>query len=290
MPGDDFIPPFAPYLLLVIASLAFIALSWFKTKSLKLIPFYICIAGAVYIFELIIFVLLNSYIYKPGILHNSFYDSALGAIVSNGFIVPSTCAFIAVYGVRFRWILLIAAGFMGIEQAFIHLGIFEHHWWRTIYTGIGLTLLFPMGKWLWNSLLRPDQPYLFRVVMLYVINVSLQGTVMSCFLLIFYRIGFRPGWFEDPARDNLAFATLIVHIDSVLFALLVSLRGNRIWKAIVIVSLACGYWWLIRRDILYTSGIGLVFLLLMLQIVVIQLLGRLYRIITATTLSRRREC
>ncbi|WP_336775529.1 hypothetical protein [Paenibacillus sp. MMO-58] len=266
-------------MLLVIASLLFIALSWFRTKSLKIIPFYICIAGAVYIFELVIFVLLNSYYYKPGILRNSFYDSAIGSIVSNGFIVPSTCTLIAAYGIRFRWVLLIAVGFMGIEQTFIYLGVFEHHWWKIIYTGTGLILLPLMGRWLWKKLCQANQPYLIRLIVLYIINVSLQGTFMSGLLLLFHQIGFRPGWFEDPARDNLAFATLIVHIDSVLFALLISLRGNWIWKAIVIGLLGCGYWWLSLRDILYTSGIGLVLLLLMLQIVVIQLLGGLHRII-----------
>ncbi|ACT04145.1 hypothetical protein [Paenibacillus sp. JDR-2] len=269
----------------------FIALSWFRTKSLKIIPFYICIAGAVYILELVIFVLLNSYTYKPGILHNSFYDSAIGAIVSNGFIVPSTCTLIAVSGIRFRWILLIAAGFMGVEQSFIYLGIFEHHWWKIIYTGIGLTLLPAIGKWLWKKLCQADQPYLFRLVILYIVNVSLQGTIMSGFLLLFHQLGFRPGWFENPARDNLAFATLIVHIDSVLFALLISLRGNWVWKTLLIVALGCAYSWLSLRNILYTSGIGLVLLLLLLQIVVLQLLGGLHRIIaekSAVLLRRER--
>ncbi|TCM91054.1 hypothetical protein EV294_109131 [Paenibacillus sp. BK033] len=276
-------------MLLVIASLIFIALSWLRTKNLKILPFYICIAGAVYILELVIFVLLNSYSYKPGILRNSFYDSAIGAIVSNGFIVPSTCTLIAVYRIRFRWILLIAAGFMAIEQSFIYLGVFEHHWWKLIYTGIGLILLPSMGKWLWQKLCQPDHPYLLRLVMLYIINVSLQGTIMSGYLLIFYQLGFRPGWFEDPARDNLAFATLIVHADSLLFACLVSLRGGWIWKAILFVTMGCVYWWLNHRDILYTSGIWLVLLLLLLQIVILQLLAGIHRIIAekSAVLSRR---
>ncbi|MCM3630587.1 hypothetical protein M3194_24970 [Paenibacillus glycanilyticus] len=277
--GVDLIPAFVPYLVLTIVSFAFIALSSVKARSLKLIPFYIAVAGAVYMLELIIFIILHSYDYMPGILKDPFYDSAMGAIVSNGFIVPSACTLIAVYGVRFRRILLIAAGFMGIEQTFISLGIFEHHWWKIIYTGIGLTFLFATGKWFWRKLCQSDQPYLFRLIVLYIINVSLQGTIMSSYLLLFHRIGFRPGWFEDPARDNLAFATLIVHIDSVLFAWLISMRGNWIWKTIVIGSLACGYWWLMRRDILYTSGIGLILLLILLQVIVLQLLNGIYRIV-----------
>jgi hypothetical protein len=257
----------------------FIVVSWIKTKSLKIIPFYIFIAGTVYTFELIIFIILNSYEYKPGILSDPFYDNAMGAIVSNGLIVPSTCTLIAVYGIRFRRILLIAAGFMGIEQAFIYLGIFEHHWWKIIYTGIGLTLLFSTGEWLWNKLCQADLPYLFRLILLYMINVSLQGSIMSFYMIFFHKIEYRPGWFGDPSRDSIAFSTLIVHIDSILFAWLISLRGNWIWKTLLVGLLGSCYLWLIGRGLLYTSGFWPVILLTVLQIVIIQLLSGIYRLI-----------
>ncbi|CAM3091140.1 hypothetical protein PALU110988_00505 [Paenibacillus lupini] len=277
--GVDLIPSFVPYLLLIIASIVFFLFSWVKARSSMIIPYYICIAGTIYIFELIIFIIFNSYTYHPGLLKDPFYDSALGAIVSNGFIVPSTCTLVAVYGISFGWILILAAGFMGIELTFIHLGIFEHHWWKVIYTGIGIILLFSIGKWLWHKLSPSKLPYLFRLILLYTINVSLQGSVIAIYLIFFHQIVFQPGWFEDPSRDNIAFATLIVHIDSVFFALLVSLRGNWIWKMILIGLLGCGYLWLIRQDILYASSMWSVILLILLQIIVIQLLSRLYRVI-----------
>lgn len=261
----------------------FTALSWFKTRSSKIIPFYICVAGAVYIFELVVYVVLDCYKYKPGILNDPFYDSAMGAIVSNGLIVPSTCTLIAVYGISFWWILLFAAGFMGVEQTFLYLGIFEHHWWKLIYTGIGLTLLFSAGKWLWKRLCQPEQPYLFRLIALYIINVSLQGTIMSFYLIFFHQIEYRPGWFENTSRDNIAFATLIVHIDSILFALLISLRGNWLWKTSLIGLLGISLLWLIQRGIVYATGIWPVLLLLVLQLAVIQLLSRINRILTART-------
>ncbi|WP_091183804.1 hypothetical protein [Paenibacillus catalpae] len=250
-----------------------------KTRNPKIIPFYIAVAGAVYIFELIIFIILDSYVYMPGVLEDPYYDSAIGAIVSNGLIVPSTCTLIAVYGIRFWWILLIAAGFMGVEQTFISLGIFEHHWWKIIYTGIGLTVLFSMGKRFWNMLCHANHSYLFQLIVLYIINVSLQGSILSFYMIFFQQIEYRPGWFENPSRDNLAFATLFVHIDSVLFALLISLRGNWLWKTLLVGILGCIYLWLIWQRLLFTTGIWPVILLILFQIVIIQLLNGIYRII-----------
>ncbi|MFX3635740.1 MAG: hypothetical protein ACE3L7_13620 [Candidatus Pristimantibacillus sp.] len=183
--GVDLIPAFVPYLLLIVISLMLFAFSWHKSKHAKIIiPFYICISGIIYIFELVVYIIFDSYHYMPGVFTDRFYDSAFGAVVSNGFIAPSTCIFIAIFGLGFWWILLIAAGFMGIEQTFIHLGIYEHVWWKTIYTGIGLTILFLTGKWIWHKIGKADNHYLFRLIVLYLINVSLQGSVIFFYIVI----------------------------------------------------------------------------------------------------------
>lgn len=216
----------------------------------------------------------------PGVFKDHFYDSALGAVVSNGFIAPSACVFIATFGVGFWWILLIVAGFMGIEEIFIYLGIYEHYWWKTIYTGISFTILFSTGKWLWHKINNSNHSYFFRLIVLYLINVSLQGSVIFFYIVLFHHIEYRPGWFEDPSRDNIAFATLFVHIDSTLFALVVSLRAHWLWKAVLVAGLGCCFLWLIRLGIFFTSGIWPVIVLILFQIGLLQLLNGLNRIVT----------
>ncbi|MFD1953036.1 hypothetical protein ACFSL6_02295 [Paenibacillus thailandensis] len=272
--------------MLIAASIVLIAFSWRKCNNAKLIPFYICISGLIYIFELVSFVILDSYRYMPGIFKDLFYDSAIGAVVSNGFIVPSACVFIAVYNLSFLWILLISAGFMGVEQLFLHLDIFEHHWWKTIYTGIGLIVLFLIGKRLWRKMNEADLPYYFRLIALYIINVSLQGSVQFFYIVLFHQVEYRPGWFEDPSRDNISFATIIVHMDSVLFAIAISLRAHWLWKAVILAGIGGGLLWLIQLDVLITSGIWPVFILFLLQIALLQLLSRLNRILTAKSGAR----
>ncbi|MDQ0063825.1 hypothetical protein [Paenibacillus harenae] len=216
----------------------------------------------------------------PGIFKDRFYDSALGAVVSNGFIAPAACVFIAAFGVGLWWILLIVAGFMGIEETFILLGIYEHHWWKSIYSAIGFTVLFLTGKWLWHKIHGLNHPYFFRLIVIYLINVSLQGSVFFFYIVLFHQIEFHSGWFEDPSRDTIAFATLIVHIDSILYALVVSLRAHWFWKASLIAVLGCCFLWLMRLGILFTSGIWPVIVLILLQIGVLLLLIGIHRILT----------
>lgn len=142
----------------------------------------------IYLFEFFVFVLFDSYTYMPGLLKDSFYDSCLGAVVSNGFILPATCVIIAIYGIGIWWVPLIAAGFMGIEEIFIILGIYEHHWWKSIFTGMGLTLIFAFGKWLWKGLNVSELSKVFRFLVLYMNNVTLQGTLTFFYFVFFQQI------------------------------------------------------------------------------------------------------
>lgn len=274
------IPNYVPYFALVAITILLFAFAWRKADRVNLIPFYICISGLIYIFELVVFVLLNSYHYMPDLLSDPFYDSALGAVVSNGFIVPAACVFIAVYNLGFWMILLIAAAFMGIEQLFIHWGIYEHVWWKAIYTGIGQVFLFLLGRLLWRKMNHKHLPFPLRLTILYIINVSLQGSVQFFYIILFHHIAYRPGWFEDPSRDNIAFATIIVYIDSILFALAVSLAVHWIWKAIIIAGIGCMLLWLIGIGVLYVSGIWPYIILILMQVALLHLLTRINRILT----------
>ncbi|MEF2968685.1 hypothetical protein V3851_23060 [Paenibacillus sp. M1] len=285
--GVDTIPAFVPYLLLIVTSLILIAISWYKSKQLMLIPYYICISGIIYIFELFVYVIFDSYKYMPGVFKNAYYDSTLGAVVSNGFIIPSACAFIAVLGLGIWWILLIGTGFMGVEQLFIYLGIYEHHWWRTIFTGIGVSVLFLMGKWIWRKINASDKSYFFRLLLLYLINVSLQGSIMFFYIVLFHQIEYRIGWFDNPSRDNIALAALFSHIDSILFALVISLQAKWYWKAILIAGLGCFFLLLIRLEILFVTGIWSIITLILLLVVLLLLLSGLYNILTAKSGAHR---
>ncbi|MDQ0058771.1 hypothetical protein [Paenibacillus harenae] len=97
-------------------------------------------------FENVILHVLHSYEYYPGILKNPYHDLSLGAYLSQVYYVSSAAFFIAAFQLRFGWILLISAMFVGIEYGFLALGIYKLIWWHPSYTGVDLPVYFWISK------------------------------------------------------------------------------------------------------------------------------------------------
>ncbi|WP_449536494.1 hypothetical protein [Ferdinandcohnia sp. Marseille-Q9671] len=234
-----FISNFLPFLILILLTIILFTVSWRKARSKKLIPFYLCIAGLIFLFEYVIFVLFKSYEYYPGIFNDSYFDNILGSNISNGFIVPAATIFIAVFNLGFWWILLIILGFAGIEELFLQLTIYRHFWWQTPYTSVGLLINFYLGKWIWRWICYHIDQYKLRIFLLYFVNVALQGTIMFYLVVLTHLFFYHVNWFDNLSRGHIAFITLYFFIDSIFFSLLVVFKSNWLWKGLLIISLTC---------------------------------------------------
>ncbi|WP_156889693.1 hypothetical protein [Paenibacillus harenae] len=262
--GGVYIPNYIPYLLLVIISFVLLILSWRKANHKALVPYFFCTVGIVYFFEYVTLILFKGYVYFPGVFDNSYFDNVLGANVSNGLIVPSAAIFIAAFELGFWWIALIAAVFMGIEELFLHLGIYRHFWYKTIYTGLSLLVLFHMGKWIWR-IIRFRTGRFIRFNVLYYGNISVQGTFMFYLVAIFHLFFFRVNWFDDPSRGHIAFITLYFFVDSIFYSLAVILRAHWLWNVLLIGGLACINFLLLKLSVLEISSYWVLGLLTLLQ-------------------------
>ncbi|KKI90137.1 hypothetical protein WQ54_23885 [Bacillus sp. SA1-12] len=277
--GCEIIPNYIPYLVLILISIIIFILSWRKAASKKLIPFYLCMAGFIYLFEYVILVLFKSYEYFTGVFKDDYFDNVLGANISNGFIVPSVTVLIAVFNLEFWWIFLIIIGFLGIEELFLYLGVYRHFWWRTFYTGVSLFIHFYLGKYLWCMIRYHVNRFTLRITVLYFANIAIQGTFMFYLVALFHLFLFHVNWFNDPSRDHITFVTLYFFIDSIFFSIVVVLRAYWFWHALLIIGLACINVLLHQVGILEISSNWVLCLLTVFQICELFLLMLMYRLL-----------
>jgi hypothetical protein len=112
----------------------------------------------------------------PGILPNE-VDNYLGAYVSDLFIIPASVVITCAFNLSWHTKILCVAILTGIDWWFTMIGVYEHHWWRSIYTGILLIPLYAIGKWQWTSLQTRIPPRLLRLLTIFLTYVPLHGTI-----------------------------------------------------------------------------------------------------------------
>ncbi len=272
------IPNFLPFLALVVISIIIFIISWVKASNKRVVPFFLCIIGLIFFVEYLILVIFKSYEYYPKVFNNAYFDNILGANISNGFIVPSVTLLIAVFNLGFWWIIFIILGFVGIEVLFLHLDIYEHFWWKTIYTSIGLLINFNLGKWIWRLIQNHLDWFQLRFSILYFTNVAIQSTLTFYLAALFELFIFNVNWFQDPIRGHFAFITLYFFIDSVIYSLFVVKRVHWFWQALFIFSLFCINYWFYNIGILKLSNswvLGLIFGIQVIELFILKYMNKL---------------
>ncbi|MFS0635459.1 hypothetical protein AB1K84_06115 [Mesobacillus foraminis] len=208
-------PNYLWFFLLAILGLFFIIFSLKNSKIPKAqaVCIFLVMSGMAYAFEYIIFILLGSYEYHVDFFQNQWLDSTFGSIFSQALVVPAICMYIASLRLNVFWMIGFAGLLMGIEELFLRLGLYEHHWWKTPYTGMFLMLAFGIAKW-WARMLSLQKSWI-RWFNLY-FTINLINHSVAFFLTAFFNSHkFNPGWFSDSSRDSLAFEALWWFIHSV---------------------------------------------------------------------------
>lgn len=241
------------YLGLTIISSIIIGVTFWKRWNPRLILFYFFLSTWVLYFEYVIMVIFKSYTYYPNVLGNNYSDNILGAIVSDFFSVPSVAVTIAAFKLKFRWILLLSTAFMGIESLFVMLGLYEHYWWKTIYTGFGLVIYFSASKYLWKYFFQKMQKHYIQILGLYSSYHVLHGLLSFALVSLANLYYFKYGMFTDPIRDhyflNFPYTTII----SLIIAVIIWLKLKWYYRIIGILIIYALDWSLIRIGLLNLS-------------------------------------
>lgn len=134
-------PGYIYYIILAIVGLVLAIFIVIKSKDyLKLIIFFFFSAVVADCGEVLVMIILNSYCYKPGLFADTYRENIFGHILPNSTLWPATAVFIAAYSLRKGWFIVISLIYMALDILFLHLGIYEHNWWRTWMTGAAIFL------------------------------------------------------------------------------------------------------------------------------------------------------
>jgi hypothetical protein len=160
---------------LVVVSLFMLLVALWYKKDYKLLVLHLAVAGIIHPFE-VFAINFNAYRYMPGIMPG-IGDNILGAYASDLFIVPATAVVISAFSLSWRYRILFAAAFTFIDWYFTVIGIYEHYWWKSIYTGIGIIILYAISNWLWQGLQSTSPPLSFRLLVIYLSYASLHSSI-----------------------------------------------------------------------------------------------------------------
>jgi hypothetical protein len=237
-------PNFTWFFLLFIISL-FLAAAAVKKDRNMLIPLWLFNAGLAYLFEIFIFVFLQSYTYKPEVFASPFFDSTLGSLISQVMIVPMSAVVIAFYKFDVPVMLLVSFCISAIEILFLHLEIYEHHWWKTYFTTFFLPVAFYISS-VWYRLLKKGS-FLAKMVSLYLINVAISLSLTWAATVPLSMYHFQPGWFSDAARDHIAGNSLFFSFASLIYSF-TTISKKKLFKAFLFGGLLIVQLFLLQKD------------------------------------------
>jgi hypothetical protein len=217
------------YLGLYTLSLILLVYIVFKTRDLRSFLVFLAMVGLGNAIETVIYVFLNSYQYYPKIIkYDSYFDSNMGAFASNSFSLPVTAALVAVFQLRWRWILCFIALFVGIEWLFVKIHIYSHNWWRLEYTALGLPFYYLTAKICYRRIMNPQKKLLDFWVLVLIIG-GISGNFHILPIILMANRYYHPGWFDYTARDTTALAAVLYLSFSVFYLLMVRIHWKHRW-------------------------------------------------------------
>lgn len=241
------------YLGLTIISIIVTGFTLWKKKDPKLIPFYFFLTVIIIYLEYVIMIVFESYTYYPGVLKDPYFDNILGGVVSDFFSVPSAALAIAAFQLNLLWMIVISIIFMIIEFFFVRLNIYQQHWWKTIYTGIGLLIHFTIAKEFWKALSQKPPKTYIRTISLYASYHSIHGLLTYTLIVAFNLYLFHIGVVSNPSRDHFIFNVLYTTIIGWVAAAIVAFNGKWYYKTFGIIFFYVFDWILIKINVLKLS-------------------------------------
>lgn len=222
------------YLGLAAISVALLTFVYFKTRNYRSLLLYLGMVGVGYLIEYVIYVLFESYQYYPKLItRDAYYDSNMGSIASNFFSLPVSATIIAVFRLRWVWIIVFSGLFSGIEWLFLELKIFRHIWWHISYTTISLPFYYILAKIWFPRMMLPTKGILQFLTSL-LITGSVLATLQFIPIAFFNSRSYSVGWFENPSRDTTAFATVLWLCLSLVYIIVLNVHWKHTWLKYVI--------------------------------------------------------
>lgn len=212
----------------------------FRSKTKKLNkkyfwPLYFAFIGLNYFFEFFVLVVGRAYEYDPKILKKKYFDSVLGSMVSQLFVVPATSLFMNMFHLKTRWpnffALLLS---FGIERIFVKQKIFKHNWWATPYTTVGLQFFYVIARY-WTIQVTEKKNRVFEVLTVFFSVFVCYSTMNFLHVSLFRTCFFNVPLYKNQYRSHVTLFSLYSGLSSIIFIFVV-LKNIKRRAMITVVS------------------------------------------------------
>lgn len=239
------------YILLAITSVAALIVTLKKAPDRRFTAAcWLGVLGFTYILEVILVIVFNAYHYHPGLVSDSFQDSVLGNIFSQ-VSVSTSAMLIAVFGLSWVWRAGFSVAYFLIDVLFSTLGIYEHVWYRSIYSLFGFFIYSSLIKLWYDRYKSGKHRFMFNITWFLGALAITGNTIILPQKLMKLQI-FSAGIFTDMSKDHTS--GMLIYGPIVIILMI----AHQYWQARRIVKWAPFLFFAAMQYVLYLSGFILI--------------------------------
>lgn len=241
------------YILLGVLTVIQVIYFMVKTERKYLtFAFYLTVLGITLNFETLILIFLNSYAYYPKIILHSplpFHDILAGNLFSQ-FLVAATVVLVVVLDLRVYWYLIFTGGYALIEELFLALGIYSHHWYRTWMTMVLLPPAFWIGKKMYVYIRKGKKTWAYYLY-IYLGLFPLSNITLLWALMLTGHLDYCITLSQDPIISRF-FVGMLSYNVLVFFSMFIYyFKVKKVWKLAGLAGLYLLYYTAYKHHILW---------------------------------------
>ncbi|MHB8126226.1 MAG: hypothetical protein ACYDEJ_11410 [Desulfitobacteriaceae bacterium] len=241
------------YILLFITSIISIIFTLYKTHNLKFtIAFLFSVIGFTFVLEAILVIGFKAYTYHPKIVSDLVLDAIFGNYFSQ-ISISSTSILITIFNLSYIWYFIFALIYYLIEELFIKQGIFEHLWYKSIYTLFGFIPFFWFIK-KWYGKTKDSVNYVVNYLPLFLSVFAINSiTIILTQRLLGVQI-FKGHFFTEMSKDHTTTGLVYQFFQINILIILFKSRLHWVTKGIVFVCLIIVQYLIYRAGFIYISN------------------------------------
>lgn len=260
-----------------IFGLVLLVVSLLYKRDWKLLVLHLSVTAIIHPFEIAVLIIGEGYRYLPGILADPRLDNYIGSYISNSLIVPASAVIINAFSLSWIYGLGIAAIFTVIDWYFTTIDIYQHMWWKSVYTGLGLAILYRISRWIWSGLQEKQPRLLFRLSIIYLTYAPIHNLLVFIVNQGGQLFRFQVPWPGDPEKYHQGLFYLYLFLTSSIIALCMGLKIRLRYRLSGLASLCLIYWGIGKYHIFVSHMDGVSsWQLIIVPIIVMPLVIRLF--------------
>ncbi|WP_176560377.1 hypothetical protein [Brevibacillus dissolubilis] len=199
--------------------------------------------------EAIVLFVLNAYAYKPGLYTDPFAENIIGHIIANSALWASAALAVMCFQLSYLWIGFISVFFMLIEEVFLKVDVYSHHWWHTYMTGI-ITFIFMVVMKKCYAIVNEKKYKLPRNMVFWTVAWIIIQTPTSV-LMLYGKQFFHVNWVDNIYRDSTLFTGFLYHVCMAFIILFFLCRKlHPVWYVVPLFTLVASDLFLWKLNIL----------------------------------------